>query len=101
MRVRSQRLLFAHILAHSSRVAVALAALVVAPASALGQVPEKRELSLSGPPAPFVFGSAECPDPKTVQQGVLSLIPPERHALLAHGVRVELEDLGDSYRVTV
>jgi hypothetical protein len=62
-------------------------------------VPENREGS--EPRAPFVVGSAECPDPKTVQQAVLNLIPPERHALLARGVRVELEDLGDSYRVTV
>jgi len=62
-------------------------------------VPEKRDIS--EPAAPFVFGSVECPDPKTVQQAVLSLIPPERHSLLEHGVRVELEDLGESYRVTV
>jgi len=68
-------------------------------APALGQVPEKREVS--APPATFVFGGVECPDPKTVQQAVLNLIPPERHSLLAQGVRVELEDLGDSYRVTV
>src|ERR1041384_665280 len=72
-------------------------ALWAAPAS--GQVPEKRDEP--APPAAFVFGSVECPDPKTVQQAVLSLIPPERHSLLARGVRVELEDLGDSYRVTV
>jgi len=98
MRVRSQRLLFARI---RGRWMILLAAWAGAPASALGQVPEKGELSPSAPPAPFVFGSAECPDPKTVQQGVLSLIPPERQALLEHGVRVELEDLGDSYRVTV
>jgi len=74
-------------------------AILATPAPGLGQVPEKRELS--APPAAFVFGGVECPDPKTVQQAVLSLIPPERHSLLARGVRVELEDLGDSYRVTV
>jgi len=90
MRVRSQRLLFARLLG------LWLAAWAT---PVWGQVAEKRELS--EPPAPFVFGSSECPDPKTVQQAVLSLIPSERHALLARGVRVELEDLGDSYRVTV
>jgi len=68
-------------------------------APALSQVPEKRDVS--APPAAFVFGGIECPDPKTVQLAVLNLIPPERHSLLARGVRVELEDLGDSYRVTV
>lgn len=68
-------------------------------APALGQVPERREVA--APPVAFVFGGVECPDPKTVQQAVLNLIPPERHSLLARGVRVELEDLGDSYRVTV
>jgi hypothetical protein len=36
-----------------------------------------------------------------VQLAVLNLIPPERHELLQRGVRVELEDLGDSYRVLV
>jgi hypothetical protein len=49
----------------------------------------------------FVSGSSDCPALKSVQQGVLSLIPPQRQELLQHGVRVELEDLGDSYRVTV
>jgi len=93
MRVRSQRLLFARILGPS------LVALATWTAPALSQVPEKRELS--EPPAPFVFGSVQCPDPKAVQQAVLSLIPAERYALLQRGVRVELEDLGDSYRVTV
>jgi len=63
-----------------------------------GQAPERGETSL---PEPFVFGDVDCPDPKTVQQAVLSLIPPERHSLLSQGVRVELEDLGDTYRVTV
>jgi hypothetical protein len=93
MRLRSQRLFFARILGAS------LAALLAWAAPARAQVPEKREVS--EPPAPFVVGGSECPDPKTVQQAVLSLIPPERHVLLAQGVRVELEDLGDSYRVTV
>ena len=92
MRVRSPRLLFAHVLG------VGLTLGVGVPRPARGQVPEKRELS---EPAGFVFGSLQCPDPKTVQQAVLSLIPPERHALLEEGVRIELEDLGDSYRVTV
>ncbi|MEI9940933.1 MAG: hypothetical protein WDO69_27260 [Pseudomonadota bacterium] len=93
MRVRSQRLLFAHILGQW------LLALTTYVAPALAQVPEKHELS--EPPAQFVFGSVQCPDPKLVQQAVLGLIPPERYPLVEHGVRVELEDLGDSYRVTV
>ncbi|HYP99511.1 MAG TPA: hypothetical protein VER96_12645 [Polyangiaceae bacterium] len=91
MRVRPQRSFFVCTLALSS-------ALVLWTAPALGQMPEKRDTA--APPA-FVFGSIECPDPKTVQQAVLNLIPPERHSLLTRGVRVELEDLGDSYRVTV
>ena len=93
MRVRLQRLLFAHLLG-------LCAAVCAVPAH--GQVPEKHELSLpaSGPP-PFVFGNVECPDPKTVQQAVLNLIPPERYTLFERGVRVELEDMGESYRVTV
>src|SRR4051812_37002478 len=90
MRVRSPRSIYARVLG------LWLAAWA---APALGQVPEKRELS--APPAQFVFGDVECPDPKSVQEAVLSLIPAERHALLARGVRVELEDSGDSYRVTV
>ena len=89
MRVRSQRLLLG----------LCLAAGITRTAPALSQVPEKWEVS--EPPAAFVFGNAECPDPKSVQQSVLSLIPPERHLLLKRGVRVELEDLGESYRVTV
>ena len=99
MRLRSQRLLFAHILGLSvaSLALCALCALCAGPA--WGQVPEKREGSEAK--TPFVVGSVECPDPKTVQQAVLNLIPPERDGLLERGVRVELEDLGDSYRVTV
>jgi len=96
MRVRSQRLLLFRI-ARVLRVLPFLLSAWTAPA--LGQVSEKRDVS--PPSAPFVLGSVECPDPETVQQAVLSLIPPERQGLLAQGVRVELEDLGDSYRVTV
>lgn len=93
MRVRPQRLLFATIVGQW------FAALAIGAAPALGQVPEQRELSQ--PPAAFIFGKVQCPDPKAVQQSVLSLIPPEHYPLLERGVRVELEDLGDSYRVTV
>jgi hypothetical protein len=93
MRVRSQRLLLARIFGPW------LFAVATWAGPARGQVSEKRELS--EPPAPFVFGSVQCPDPKTVQQAVLSLIPPERYLLLERGVRVELQDLGDSYRVSV
>lgn len=49
----------------------------------------------------FTFGVGECPNPKAVQHAILSLIPAERHELLRHGVRVELADMGESYRVTV
>jgi len=93
MRVRPQRLLFARIFG------AWFVALAIWAAPALGQTPEKREPPQ--PPAPFIFGSVQCPDPKAVQQSVLSLIPAEHYALLEHGVRVDLEDLGDSYRVTV
>lgn len=51
--------------------------------------------------APFAFGSGDCPEPAAVEREVLRLIPPERHELLQHGVRIEIDDLGDSYRVTV
>jgi len=90
MRVRPPRQLFAF----------AFGALLAAwAARGHAQVPETR--ALSEPPPPFVFGSALCPDPKAVQQAVLSLVPPERQKLLTRGVRVELEDLGDSYKVSV
>jgi hypothetical protein len=52
-------------------------------------------------PAPFTFGAGDCPDPAAVEREVLRLIPPERHELLRRGVRIELDDLGESYRVTV
>ncbi|HYQ44715.1 MAG TPA: hypothetical protein VER11_22175 [Polyangiaceae bacterium] len=95
MRVRPPRLL-------SSRSSRTLGlCLAVWGTHAQGQVSEKREPSPSASLSPFVFGNVDCPDPKTVQQAVLSLIPPERHTLLSRGVRVELEDLGESYRVTV
>jgi len=99
MRVRYQRLLARRLSVSSGlpRAFVLLLATWATPA--LGQIPDQREVS--APPIAFVFGSVECPDPKTVQQAVLNLIPSERHSLLARGVRVELEDLGDSYRVTV
>ena len=90
MRVRSLRLLFA---------CVPCLSLGAWTAPACAQVPETR--AVSEPPPPFVFGSVQCPDPKAVQQSVLSLVPLEHHALLGRGVRVELEDLGDSYRVRV
>jgi hypothetical protein len=92
MRVRSQRLLFTRILGLSA--ATSLSAWV---APALAQVAEKRVAE----PAQFTFSSVECPDPKAVQLAVLSLIPPEHYVRLEHGVRIELEDLGESYRVTV
>lgn len=99
MRVRPQRLPSRR-LPVSSGPACALGLwLATCAAPALGQAPERREAS--APLAPFVFGVSECPDPKTVQQAVVNLIPPERHLLLARGVRVELEDLGESYRVGV
>ncbi|HET7540997.1 MAG TPA: hypothetical protein VFK05_14035 [Polyangiaceae bacterium] len=91
MRVRSRSLLAIRLLGIW---------LSIRAAPAHGQIPDKRE-PVSSAPAQFVFGSLDCPDPKTVQQAVLNLIPAERHALLARGVRVELEDLGESYRVTV
>jgi hypothetical protein len=92
MRVRSQRLLSTRILGLSA--AAWLSAWVT---PALAQAPEKRVAE----PAQFTFSSVECPDPKAVQLAVLSLIPPEHYVRLEHGVRIELEDLGESYRVTV
>ena len=99
MRVRPQRSLLRRMSLSLTSSRACCLWFVMWAAPALGQVPEKREVA--APPAAFVFGGVECPDPKTVQQAVLNLIPPERHSLLARGVRVELEDLGDSYRVTV
>ncbi len=52
-------------------------------------------------PAPFTFGAGDCPEPAAVEREVLRLIPPERHERLRRGVRIELDDLGESYRVTV
>ncbi len=49
----------------------------------------------------FTSGTSTCPEPSEVQREVLLLIPTERHELLQHGVSVELEDVGESYRVTV
>jgi hypothetical protein len=99
MRVRLQRLPSRQMSVWSALPRACGVSFAIWAAPALGQVPEKSDLA--APPAAFVFGAVECPDPKTVQQAVLNLIPPERHSLLARGVRVELEDLGDSYRVTV
>ncbi|HEX3777618.1 MAG TPA: hypothetical protein VHV51_24280, partial [Polyangiaceae bacterium] len=49
----------------------------------------------------FTFGVGQCPEPAAVEREVLRLIPAERHALVERDVRIELDDLGDSYRVTV
>ncbi|HEY4106685.1 MAG TPA: hypothetical protein VGM44_22445 [Polyangiaceae bacterium] len=49
----------------------------------------------------FTFGVGQCPEPAAVEREVLRLIPPERHALVERDVRIDLDDLGDSYRVTV
>ena len=50
---------------------------------------------------PFTFGSSECPAPDAVERELVSLVPPERRALLEQGVRIDVEDLGESYRVAV
>jgi hypothetical protein len=51
--------------------------------------------------AHFTVGAGQCPDPALVEREVLSLVPPERHELLERRVRVDIDDLGESYRVTV
>src|SRR5450755_324627 len=51
--------------------------------------------------AHFTAGAGQCPDPAAVEREVLSLVPPERHELLERGVRIDIDDLGESYRVTV
>lgn len=69
------------------------------PSLASGQTstsPTPPELSVTS------SGSTECPAPRAVQQAVLRLIPRAHHDLLAvHAVRVELEDLDNSYLVRV
>lgn len=49
----------------------------------------------------FTAGNGECPEPAAVEREVLSLVPFERHELLERTVRIDIDDLGDSYRVTV
>jgi hypothetical protein len=49
----------------------------------------------------FTAGNGECPEPAAVEREVLSLVPVERHELLGSTVRIDIADLGDSYRVTV
>ncbi|HTA92695.1 MAG TPA: hypothetical protein VK745_24120 [Polyangiaceae bacterium] len=49
----------------------------------------------------FTAGNGECPEPAAVEREVLSLVPVERHELLERTVRIDIDDLGDSYRVTV
>lgn len=51
--------------------------------------------------ADFTFGVGECPSPKAVRRAILELIPADRHGLLGGGVRVEIGDLGENYRVAV
>jgi hypothetical protein len=62
-------------------------------ARALAQVPEHT--------TGFTIGESTCPEPTAVEQAILNLVPPERHELLKRSVHVELEDLGDTYTVTV
>ena len=52
-------------------------------------------------PSSFVFGPSTCPAPEVVLQAVMRLVPAERRGLLRQGVRVDLEDLAESYRVKV
>jgi len=49
----------------------------------------------------FTFGRGDCPEPAAVEREVRRLIPSERQSVLDSGVRIELQDLGESYRVTV
>lgn len=49
----------------------------------------------------FTIGNSACPEPGAVEREVRRLIPSERQSVLDAGVRIELQDLGDSYRVTV
>jgi hypothetical protein len=68
---------------------------------AISALPRAQAQTADSAPEPFTFGAGDCPEPSVVQREVLRLIPPERHDLLRHGVRIELEDLGESYRVRV
>ena len=49
----------------------------------------------------FTFGNSDCPEPTAVEREVRRLIPSDRQSVLDAGVRIELQDLGESYRVTV
>jgi hypothetical protein len=53
------------------------------------------------PPAPFTVAEGVCPDAAAVESAALDLVPPERHELLRRGIHVALEDLGDTYTVSV
>ena len=68
---------------------------------AISGLPRAHAQTADSAPEPFTFGAGDCPEPSVVEREVLRLIPPERHDLLRHGVRIELEDLGESYRVVV
>jgi hypothetical protein len=67
----------------------------------ISALPRAQAQTTDSVPEPFTFGDGDCPEPNVVQREVLRLIPPERHDLLQHGLRIELEDLGESYRVRV
>jgi len=69
-------------------------------ATGLCPTPSLAEIPAPAPPA-FVFGASDCPEPEAVERAVVRLVPPERRALLERGVRVDLEDAAESYRVTV
>lgn len=71
-----------------------LATLLIAwPTPASAQTPEE---------APhFTAGNGQCPEPAAVEREVLSLVPADKQELLERSVRIEIDDLGESYRVTV
>jgi hypothetical protein len=49
----------------------------------------------------FTASAGVCPDPAAVEREILNLVPVERRDLLRNDVRVDIDDLGDLYRVTV
>jgi hypothetical protein len=60
-----------------------------------------REASALGDELRFTSGTGECPNPANVENEVLTIVPPDKHDLFGQGVRVEVTDLGDSFRVEI
>lgn len=75
----------------SRNIAIGVLALVAGPHAALGQSDTVQQLTTA---------TGSCPSAEATDVAVLSLIPDDRRAVL-EGIRIEIEDEGPNYRVTV